>query len=345
LKKLFIDPQELQSGMKIGETILNDYGAIIISEGTILDDHLVNKLMKLELYRVKIIVDDNVTVVEKPEIFVQKYNENVREYKEIMGDIANGGGLDTVKVNGLVNSVLKRVEEKRDIVSCLNQIKTADEYTYTHSVNVSLISMLIGKWMKFDAEKIRLLVQGGLLHDIGKTKVPQEILNKPGKLTTEEFNEMKKHTVYGYRILEKVPSISKDVMAVVLMHHEKEDGSGYPTGMKSDKINIFAKIVAVADIYDAMTSNRVYRDKESPFEVFQLLEEDSIGTLNPVVVSAFLSNIAAYYIGDKVRLTNGEIGEIIHINPRCVSRPILKVGDEYIDMLVTKNIKIKEIIY
>lgn len=343
LKKLFINPQELVPGMKIGETILNDYGAIVISEGTILDAHLVNKLLKLGLFRLQIIVDND-NASEKYDTFVQVYNDNVRDYKEIINDIGNGDGLDTVKVNSLVDSVLQRVEEKRDIVSCLNQIKSADEYTYTHSVNVSLISMLIGKWMKFDSEKIRLLVQGGLLHDVGKTKVPQEILNKPGKLTKDEFDEIKKHTVYGYRLLEKVPTVSKEVMAIVLMHHEKEDGTGYPTGMKGDKINILAKIVAVADIYDAMTSNRVYRDKESPFEVFQLLEENSIGTLNPIVVSTFLSNIAAYYIGDKVILNNGEIGEIVYINPRCVSKPILKVGDKYIDMLVTRDIKIKEIL-
>ncbi len=343
VKKLFISPQDLLPGMKIGETILNDYGAIIISEGTILDDHLVNKLLKLGLLRLKIIVDDNI-VVEKPGMFVQSYNESISEYKDIISDIGNGEGLNTLKVNSLVNSVLQRVDEKRDIVSCLNQIKNADEYTYTHSVNVSLISMLIGKWMKFDSEKIKLLVQGGVLHDIGKTKVPQEILNKPGKLTKDEFDEMKKHTVYGYRILEKVPTVSKEVLSIVLMHHEKEDGTGYPTGMKGDKINILAKIVAVADIYDAMTSNRVYREKESPFEVFQLLEDNSIGTLNTMVVSTFLSNIAAYYIGDKVRLNTGEIAEIVHINPRCVSKPILKVGDKYIDMLVTKDIKIKDII-
>lgn len=343
MRKEFVSPQELVPGMKIGETIVNDYGSVIISEGTILDDHLVNKLSKLGLFRLRIIVDDDI-VVEKPEVFIQSYNNNVREYKDIISDIGNGVELNTKKVNNLVDSVLQRADEKRDIVSCLNQIKNVDEYTYTHSVNVSLISMLIGKWMKLDSEKIKLLVQGGILHDIGKSKVPQEILYKQGKLTTEEFEEIKKHTVYGYRILEKVPNISKDVLSIVLMHHEKEDGTGYPTGMKGDKINLLAKIVSVADIYDAMTSNRVYSEKESPFEVFQLLEENYVGTLNPKVVSAFLSNIAAYYIGDKVRLNNGEIAEIVYINPRSVSKPILKIGDKYIDMLFAKDIKIKDIL-
>lgn len=343
MKKIFIYPSELVSGMKIAETILNDYGAVVISEGTIIDDHLANKLGNMGLYRLKIF-DEELVNTDANEEFKKSYDDNVKKYKDIISDISNGVDMNPSKINNLVDSVLQRVEERRDIVGCLNQIKSADEYTYTHSVNVSLISMLIGKWMKLDQEKVRLLVQAGLLHDIGKTKVPTEILNKPGKLTPQEFEEIKKHSVYGYRILEKVPSISKDVLAAVLMHHEKEDGTGYPTGLSGDKINSLAKIVAVADIFDAMTSNRVYKEKESPFEVFQLMEETSIGKLDTKAVNALLSNIANYYIGDKVRLVDGDIGEIVYINIRCISRPIVKVGEKYIDMLIEKDVKIKEFI-
>jgi HD-GYP domain-containing protein (c-di-GMP phosphodiesterase class II) len=138
--------------------------------------------------------------------------------------------------------------------------------------------------------------------------------------------------------------VDKDVLAAVLMHHEKEDGSGYPTGLTSEKINLLTKIVSVADIFDAMTSNRVYKEKESPFEVFKYMEEDSLGKLSPIVVNVLLSNLANYYIGDRVSLSSGEIAEIVYVNPRCVSKPIIKIGDRYIDMLVEKDVKIKEII-
>lgn len=349
MEKIFISPSQLISGMKIAETIFNDYGAVVISEGTILDDHLVNKLKRMDLFRLQVYESEDEIITSKNEItykeeFVKNYSSSVDEYKKIITDISNGADLNTAKVDNVVDSVLQRFEEKRDIVSCLNQIRSADEYTYAHSLNVSLISMLIGNWMKFDSERIRLLVQAGMLHDIGKTRIPLEILNKPGKLTAEEFEEMKKHTVYGYRMLEKVPSISREVLSAVLMHHEKEDGTGYPNKLRGDKIHIFAQIVSVADIYDAMTSNRVYREKECPFEVFQLMEENSLGKLNPRVVYAFLNNMAAYYIGDKVILSNDEIGEIVYINPRVVSKPIVKVGDKFIDFLKEQDIKIKQML-
>lgn len=344
MKKVFISPFQLISGMKIAETIFNDYGAVVISEGTILDDHLVNKLKNMDLFRLQVYEFEDEITIFKDE-FNKNYNNSVEEYKSIINDIANGEKVDTGKIANAVDSVIQRFEEKSDIVSCLNQIRSADEYTYTHSINVSLISMLIGTWMKFDYDKIRLLVQAGMLHDIGKTRIPLEILNKPGKLTAEEFEEMKKHPVYGYRMLEKIPSISREVLSAALMHHEKVDGTGYPNKLRGDKIHMFAQIVAVADIYDAMTSNRVYRDKESPFEVFQLMEENSLGKLNTEVVYAFLNNMAAYYIGDKVILSNDEIGEIVYVNPRAVSKPIVKVGNNFIDFLKEKDIKIKQMLW
>ncbi len=343
MEKNFVYSSELVPGMRIAETILNDYGAIVVSEGTVLDENLISKLKNIGVYRLQIF-DREIIKVETRDVFLKKYNENVKMVKEIIWDISIGNRFNSAKVNEVVDSLLEKAEERSDIISCLNQIRGADEYTYSHSVNVSLIAMLIGRWMKLNDEKLRLLVQAGLLHDVGKTKVSFEILNKPGKLTDEEFEEIKKHTVYGYRILENVPFISREVLAAVLMHHEREDGSGYPTGLTGEKLNLFTKIISVADIFDAMTSNRVYKGKETPFDVFKYMEEDSIGKLSPVVVNVLLNNIANYYIGDKVELNSGETGEIVYINPRSVSKPIIKVGDRYIDMMVEKDVKIKEII-
>lgn len=243
-----------------------------------------------------------------------------------------------------MDSVINMADEKMDLIRSMNQIRSSDEYLYTHSMNVAMLSMLIGKWLKYEDKKLQALVQAALLHDIGKIKVPLEILNKPGKLTDAEYEEMKKHSEYGYRMLEEKGNISMDICLAVLMHHEREDGSGYPIGAKSNRIHDFAKIIAVADIYDAMTSERVYKERESPFEVFELMEEKTIGQLSVEVVLTFLNNIASYYIGDLVMLDNGEVGEIVHINPRQVSKPIIKVKEKYLDLTVEKNIKIKHLI-
>lgn len=128
------------------------------------------------------------------------------------------------------------------------------------------------------------------------------------------------------------------------MHHEREDGTGYPMGVKGPQIHDFAKIIAVADIYDAMTSVRIYRGRETPFDVFGLMENGVFGVLNPIIINVFLSNIASYYIGDLVLLTTGDIGEIIYINPRHISQPVVRVGGSYIDLTVERKIKIRELI-
>ncbi|TYQ15567.1 UNVERIFIED_CONTAM: putative nucleotidyltransferase with HDIG domain [Acetivibrio alkalicellulosi] len=344
MSKKLINLYDLEPGMKVAETILNDYGSIIISEGTILDDHLIKKIQKHNLYKINIIEDVKLSSNEINQSFQNSYNEDIEYTKEILHSLSENKGIDDKKVKKVVESVIKMSNEKRDIVRCIKQIKNVDEYTYTHCINVSLLSMLIGKWLKYSSEKIQTLVQAALLHDIGKIKVPLEILNKPGKLTNYEYEEIKKHAVYGYRMIEKESGISKDVCLAVLMHHEREDGSGYPTGAKGDKIHEFAKIISVADIFDAMTSNRVYRERESPFEVFEMMEEKTLGELDVKAVSAFLNNIASYYIGDYVKLNSGDTGEIIYINQRHVSKPIVKVSDKYIDLTVNKDLKIVEII-
>lgn len=345
MRKLSVNIHECTTGMRVAETIYNEYGAVIIAEDTILDEHLINKLNNLDIYQIRIYDQTkNQFVLSSTQVFNAKYNENVEVVKDLLHDISSGKNVDTEKVNTVSESIYTRINENRDIVGCISRIQNVDDYTYTHSMNVSLLSMLIGKWLKCDAARIKQLVQAGLLHDIGKSKIDPQILNKPGRLTSEEFDEMKKHSIYGYRIVSEIPDVDEDVRLGILMHHEREDGSGYPMGIKGHKIHDISKIIAVADIYDAMTSNRTYRQKGSPFDVFDYMEHQTFGILDPRVVNAFLNNIAAYYIGDLVRLNNGDVGEIIYINSRNVSMPIVKVGDTYLDLTIRKDLKIVELL-
>ncbi|HHX18069.1 MAG TPA: HD-GYP domain-containing protein [Clostridium sp.] len=340
-----VSPQDLVPNMILAETILNDYGSVIIMENTVLDEHLIKKLQNQNLLKVKIFEEKTKRSATKiKEVFQKNYNEGIYEVKEIISELIIDKDVKTEKVEKVVDSVINMAGEKMDLIRSMNQIKSSDEYLYTHSMNVAMLSMLIGKWLNYEDKKLNMLVEAALLHDIGKIKVPLEILNKPGKLTDAEYEEMKKHSEYGYRMLEEKGNISMDICLAVLMHHEREDGSGYPIGAKSNRIHDFAKIIAVADIYDAMTSERIYKERESPFEVFELMEEKTLGQLSVEVVLTFLNNIASYYIGDLVMLNDGRVGEIIHINPRHVSKPIIKVDEKYLDLTVEKNIKIKYLI-
>ena len=345
MKKVLVGIEDCKPGMQMAQTVFNEYGVLIVPEDAVLDNYLIDKMKNLDIPKVNIYEHTcNEVNTKSSELITAKYKESINDVKEMFHDISSGKDISIEKVNSISESIAFRINENSDIITCINQIKNSDEYTYTHSVNVAMICMLIGKWMKYDIEKIKLLVQAALLHDIGKIKVPSEILNKPAKLTDVEFVEMRKHPVYGYRIVDEIVSINSEVKKSILMHHEREDGTGYPVGLKSSQINEFAKIIPIADIYDAMTSNRVYKLKDSPFEVFDFMENKVFGVLNQSVVHTFLNNIATYYIGNSVKLSTGDIGEIVYINPLHISQPIIKVGEEFIDLTIKTKIKVLELL-
>lgn len=345
MKKVFLSVNDCTPGMQIAEDVFNEYGAIIVAEKTVLDEYIISKIKSLGLAKIKIFDNnDDMIVVSGTELFKAQYNDNLNTVKSILHDISSGKEIDSQIVNQATDSIINRINENRDIVNCINEMRETEEYLYTHSINVSLLAMLIGKWLKYDYYRIKSLVSAGFLHDIGKSKISSDILNKPGALNKDEFAEMKKHSVYGFKIAETLPGLNEDILKGILMHHEREDGSGYPFGLKSEQIHDFAKILAVADIYDAMTSNRSYRNMLCPFEVIEHMEKDSFGTLDHRVVSVFLKNIASYYLGDFVKLSTGDIGEIVYINPNNVSKPIIKADDIYIDLTSEKQIKILEVI-
>ncbi len=346
MRKYFLSLDECEKGMRIAENLYNEYGAVIIVEGTVLDDYIIDRIKNMGIEKIKVFVSykDDIIYASGTELFKAQYKDNVNAIKNILHDISDGKPIDTKRIDQASDSIIFRINENRDIVNCINEMRDADQYLYTHSVNVALLSMLIGKWLKFDYYKIKALVNSALLHDIGKSKISAEILNKPGPLDESEFNEMRKHSAYGFKIAENIQNISDGELKGILLHHEREDGSGYPFGLRGSSIHVFAKIIAVADVYDAMTSNRCYKEKESPFEVIEYMEKQCFNVLDYKIVNLFLKNIASYYIGDFIKLSTGSIGEIVHINPYNVSRPIVRADDNFIDLATEKKIKILEII-
>jgi HD-GYP domain-containing protein (c-di-GMP phosphodiesterase class II) len=219
-----------------------------------------------------------------------------------------------------------------------------DNYLYTHSVNVSVYALIMAKWMHLSNDKIKDVVRTGLFHDFGKSKIPPAILNKKDSLTPLEYEIIRQHPAIGYNIIKDLTWLSTDVKEAVLAHHEREDGSGYPYGLKAKDIHLYAKIVAIADVYDAMTSNTIYRHKATPFDTFKEIERIGIGNFDIKIMHTFLANLAQHYVGSKVKLNTGEIGEIVFISPQSISTPIVKVGVKYYDLYQDKSHKIEEII-
>jgi putative nucleotidyltransferase with HDIG domain len=270
----------------------------------------------------------------------------VNSIKSIINDLAAGRGIDNEKVHEISDSLYENMYSNIAVTECLNKIKVVDEYTYSHCINVSLYSMLIGKWLELPESEIKLLMLAGILHDVGKSKIPIEILNKKGPLTQEEFEVIKNHPLYGFEIIKDNTGINKKVKEAVLMHHEKENGTGYPFGIKSVSISGFAKIVSIADAFDALTSERVYKKRQTPFDTFGEFERIGIGEghYDPIILLKFIHNISQYYVGSRVRMSTGKFGEIVYVPPHNISNPVVKVDGSYIDLSAQRGMKIIEML-
>lgn len=204
---------------------------------------------------------DRIKNTEEYKVFSKKYNTNLGELENGINRLI-GKNADEKDVNAMMNQtmdIISGLDNGISVFDMLNGIKDYDDATFAHSINVSLICNILAKWIGMNEDEIHLATQCGLFHDVGKVAIPVEVLTKPGKLTKEEYDIVKTHTTRGYRILQDYDFLPEEVKLCALMHHERCDGSGYPLGLKTDKINRYAKLVAIADIYDAMTSARVYR--------------------------------------------------------------------------------------
>lgn len=240
--------------------------------------------------------------------------------------LSDGG---TVNKEELLSKTISLVSPKQttlDVFDMLHNMRQVNDSTYAHSLNVAIISRIIGKWLHFSNEELDTLTLAGLLHDIGKTKIPDEVLNKDGKLTDEEFQMIRNHPKYGYDILKSQP-LNSHIKKAALIHHERCDGSGYPMGLTMEEIDDYALIIAIADVYDAMTAARSYRAPLCPFEVIAEFEKDGLQKYKPKYILTFLENIANAYQNNRVMLSDGTSARIVLLNHRRLSKPLVQLDD------------------
>ena len=334
-------------GCRLGELlaadVYNDKGVVLISKNTVINGFLKEKLLDIGIRDIYIYADasdDNAALSE----FKTNYTDALLRIKSFVNDIAAGKQLDYGKVIHATKQIQIKINENSSILKCLQEIRNVDEYTYTHCLNTAFYSMLIAKWMNFTERGISKVIQAGLLHDIGKTQIPVEILNKRGILTRDEFECVKKHTVLGYQILESLGDVDPDIKWAVLHHHERIDRSGYPFRAAPDDVGIFAKIIAVADVFDAMTSDRSYKKRVTPFDAFEMYQTVGVSIFETKVLRTFIKHIVPYYTGSKVLLSNDNTAEIVYIPPHDITHPVVLSGSDYIDLSNYNGVKIVEII-
>lgn len=255
---------------------------------------------------------------------IKQTYDNAHQYlTDVLNDVRMGQEIDTKQAKSLVNKMVDSVLRNENALAMLSQIKSRDEYTALHSINVCILTLVFGKHLGLSDQNLRILGIGALLHDIGKMRIPLEILNKPDALTAAETAVMHQHPTIGYEILKKKPGIPDSAMDVARSHHERFDGSGYPQHLKGDEIKLFATITSIADVYDAITTNRIYHDGISPHEALRLMYEDSLGSFSLDLLEEFIKCHGIYPIGSIVELSSGEVGVVLTINHAKHLHPIV----------------------
>ncbi len=312
-------------------------------------------------YEIEEIVEEaapvNTAAAEEPSHF-EKLKDS-QEYKEFRKDfIESVGGLQKnlneiveknkpIDVDDMISDtihILSSQSSTYGVFDMLHNMRDFDDLTYTHSMNVAMICNVFGHWLGFSNDKIELLTACGMLHDIGKLKIDDAIIKKPGKLTDSEFLLIKSHPLEGYKILQP-QKINEHIKLSALEHHEKCDGSGYPMHLVSNKIDGYAKIVAIADVYDAMTADRCYREGLCPFKVIEIFEQEGLHKYEISYIMRFLECVVNTYIDNRVMLTDGSVGTVKWINKQQLSKPMLQMSDgSFLELAKNPGLKIEKIL-
>jgi len=269
-------------------------------------------------------VETDVTFGEELASAVKLCSRSKAAVKKMFSDLRMGRIVETAQVTELVSEISESLIRNPDAFISLARLKNADEYTYMHSVAVCALMIALARRLGLSAERVQQAGVAGLMHDIGKIAMPIAVLNKPGKLSDDEFETMRGHPEAGARMLTNNPLFSPDVLDVCLHHHEKIDGTGYPHQLRGDEISVFAKMAAVCDVYDAITSDRPYKKAWGPANSVRSMAEWK-GHFDEKVFQAFVKCVGIYPVGSLVRLQSGKIGVVIEQHSSSLLTPKVKV--------------------
>lgn len=286
--------------------------------------------------------DQEASAALLPTLMVE-YDNLLNLFRKVMFSLRSGGTLPLLELRTRLEAVLQH-SDQYDVLSFIPRAINLRDYLLHNSILVAMTSYQLAKWYGLPSKDWIPVALGGLLHDIGNAKVDESILEKKGKLTHTEQEEMRTHTVQGYQMLKNVAGLNEGVKLSALQHHEREDGSGYPLGVKGEKIHPYAKIISVADIYHAMTSPRFYKKQSSPYLVLEQLQTESFGKLDPVMVQIFIQKVTEFNNGTLVRLSDGRIGAIVFADRNHPTRPWVNVNNTIINLTLNRSLYIEHVI-
>lgn len=336
-----ISTKVLQTDMVIGRTIWNEAGRPLLQKGVKVTEQIIQRLQDLSVQYVYI--DDSIsTDIEIKEVMpravrqhaVDRIVSSFNELKKLKGkDITYCLDQQSKHFVAIIDDLLDNITSNHEILTVLSDAFLYDDYIYQHSLQVAIYSIAIAKEMHYNAVEIRQIGIGAILHDVGKMMIPQEILKKPSRLTNEEYEIMKLHTKYGFDVLRNLHTISLLSAHCAFQHHERLDGSGYPRGLLDFEIHPYAKIIAVADVFDAVTSNRVYRKKMLPSDGMEIIKEGSGTLYDEKVVNALKRCVSYYPNGTVLLLSDGRRGIVCKQNKENAERPWVRIFEENGELL------------
>lgn len=361
IQKIRID--QAKPGMRLAEDVYTGKNELVLVANTVLDEQMIARFRQYGIYRFAVYLDEKEAKelreedanqeattkekIRKSEEFVEfkrGFEDTVGGLKKSFGRILEHndmGGL--LQVSAQIDEIMKDKNGALHIMDMLNCMREYDDVTFAHSISVSLLSRLIGEWLHVSERDAHTLTMCGLLHDIGKLQIPNEIISKPGKLTDSEYAIVQQHPKLGYQLL-KNQELDERVKIAALYHHERCDGKGYPLHRNGRDIELFSKIVMVADVYDAMTADRSYRAGMCPVKVLDILQEDGYEKYDAAVLLTFLEKTMQSYIHSTVELSDQRIGEIVSLNQTALTRPLVRVSDTFVDLTKEKDLKIVKIL-
>lgn len=354
----------IKEGSILAKTIYNGNGIPLLREGYPLNRKLIDRALNNGVYSLYIHDKYSNEIIEdviSPDLRQRAIHTLKGSFSNIYKDalyLGNHKFRKNQKIDSALNDVsviakqfVDDILSNKDVIINLVDIKTMDDYTYQHCVNVAILAIVLGVELRYDKKILESIAVGALLHDFGKVFIPKELLLKPGKLTDSELKHIKEHPSLGHEYLKNSPAVNNISLSIILEHHEKANGAGYPGSINTVKISPFAKMAAVCDVYDALASDRPYRKAMSPNEALELIMGSCGDDFDLDIVKAFINRIVPYPVGTLVELSNNKLAVIKKLNHEYVLRPVVNLvernGDEVsfseLDLMKKTNIVIRNV--
>lgn len=316
--------KNLKGDEVLGRSVTDSLGNTLLTPGTRLNQAYIKKLEQQGIFSLYVQDDSLKDIVQDEKAAGLKYAA-MNKLPELFKCLAYGRPSDILDSYNAVKELIDYIIEEGDVKTNLFEINKYDNYTYVHCIDTGMMATFLGMAINMPKEELRLLGEGAVLHDIGKIIIPEKIINKNGPLTSEEYEIVKKHPMYGYRILKQSKIQNSIILDIVCNHHEKYNGTGYPNGKSGKELSIFSKIVTLCDIFTALSSNRSYRNRFNPNEAYEYILSNSGVLFDPEIVNIFKKAFAIYPLGCHVKLSNNVEGFIVSQNPNFPDRPVVRV--------------------